>query len=121
MFEQLKTPIEKQTDALREMLPESVGGENRGIQPTENALAFAAAIGATFLVRHALQAGWRKTLRREPPKNPTAPTVDWGDALLWGAVSGALIGVARIASRRASSKAYRSFQNGSSLDSSRLD
>ncbi|OYP28885.1 DUF4235 domain-containing protein [Rhodopirellula sp. MGV] len=78
-------------------------GRNVGVGPTENLLAYAAAIAATFAARQALQASWRTALDREPPKNPSSPEVDWKDALLWGAVSGAIVGMVRIASRRSAS------------------
>lgn len=98
-------------DDLREHFPSrhrnaAEEGRNVGVDRVESVLALGAAVGATFLARHALQAGWRSTLHREPPKNPASPEVDWTDALIWGAVSGALIGVVRIASRRASSNVY---------------
>ncbi|MCC9642035.1 DUF4235 domain-containing protein [Rhodopirellula sp. JC740] len=86
-------------------------GRNAGIGQGENMLAFATAIGCTFLVRQGLQLGWRAALKRDPPKNPTSHEVAWREALLWGAVSGAIVGAARIASRRASSSAYRSFRS----------
>ncbi|WP_231617707.1 DUF4235 domain-containing protein [Novipirellula aureliae] len=84
---------------------------NEGIGKRENMLAFGAAIAATFLARNALQASWRTTLDRDPPKNPASPEVDWKDALLWGALSGAVVGMARIASRRTSSAAYNHFRS----------
>ncbi|KAA5542792.1 DUF4235 domain-containing protein [Roseiconus nitratireducens] len=93
----------------REFQPED--DANAGIAPAENALAFVAAMGATFLARNALQAGWKQTFDEVPPKNPASHEVQWREALLWGAVSGALIGIARIASRRASSHAYRRFHS----------
>ncbi|QDT11950.1 DUF4235 domain-containing protein [Planctomycetes bacterium K23_9] len=86
-------------------------GMNAGVEPAENLLAFTVALGMTFLARSALQAGWRKALKTEPPKNPSSHEVMWRDALLWGAVSGAVVGVARIASRRASSSAYRGMRS----------
>ncbi|QDV45579.1 hypothetical protein Enr13x_54580 [Stieleria neptunia] len=98
---------------LRETATNRFGDEpnerNVGIGKTENLLAYAAAIGATLVARNALQAGWRTTLDRDPPKNPASSEVDWKDALLWGAVSGALVGIVRIASRRASSSAYNRY------------
>lgn len=101
--------IETMRDKANEYISREPDGRNAGVSPAENAMAFAVALGATFLVRNALQAGWRSTMNREPPKNPVSPEVDWGDALLWGAVSGAVVGIARIASRRGSSSVYRSF------------
>lgn len=104
MIEELK---EKTNDMLRSE-PDEV---NAGIDATENLVAFAAAIGMTFLARNALQAGWRKTMSSDPPKNPASYEVDWRDALLWGGISGAVVGITRIVSRRASSSAYRSFRS----------
>ena len=86
-------------------------GENQGIDPAESAIALAAAVGATFLTRQLIRSTWRTTLDREPPKNPASPTVQWKEALLWGAASGALVGIARIASRRASSGVYRKIRH----------
>ncbi|WDQ14992.1 DUF4235 domain-containing protein [Rhodopirellula sp. P2] len=107
MHEQLEQFKERTTDLFRD----EPDGRNPGIGQTENALAFAAAIGCTFLVRQALQVGWRAALKRDPPKNPASHEVQWREALMWGAVSGAIVGAARIASRRASSSAYRSMRS----------
>ncbi|WP_345327261.1 DUF4235 domain-containing protein [Novipirellula rosea] len=48
---------------------------------------------------------------RDPPMNPAAHDVAWKEAVAWGAASGALVGIARIASRRMSSGAYRSLRS----------
>ena len=85
-------------------------GRNPGISSSEAAVAFVAAIGATFVARHLLEAAWQTTLDRDPPKNPMSREVAWREALLWGAVSGAVVGITRIASRRASTGAYRSWR-----------
>ncbi len=82
---------------------------NAGIGVTESAIAFAAALGATFVARELIDAAWRTTLDRDPPKNPASREVDWKEAMLWGAASGALVGIARIASRRVSTLAVRKF------------
>lgn len=103
--------IDRIKDKATEFLTEQPGERNAGIEPAENALAFAVALGVTFLARNAVQAGWRKTMNSDPPKNPASHEVDWRDALLWGAVSGAVVGVARIASRRASSSVYQSIKS----------
>lgn len=86
-------------------------GKNAGISLTGSAIAFVAALGASLVAREVLEAGWRTTLDREPPKNPASHEVDWKDAILWGATSGALVGVARILSRRLSTRAYRKFRS----------
>jgi len=97
-------------DKIRRNL-DTPSGENKGIEPVESAIALAAAVGATFLTRQLIRSTWRTTLQREPPKNPASPTVEWKEALIWGAASGALVGVARIASRRASSGVYRKIRS----------
>ncbi len=80
---------------LRDDLGERTGltrpdGRNTGISTTESAIAFAAAIGATFIARELLEATWRTTLQRDPPKNPASSEVVWREAILWGAASGCL-------------------------------
>jgi hypothetical protein len=85
-------------------------GVNEGIGPVENALAFAAAAGTALVARELLKGGWRTAMGSEPPKNPASRKVDWRDAMLWGVVSGAIVGAARIASRRATSSAYSRFR-----------
>ncbi|TWU21686.1 hypothetical protein Pla52o_38730 [Novipirellula galeiformis] len=109
MIDQVQEKLQHIRSSAQEGFDEQPDGRNEGIGRTENLLALAAAIGATFLARNALQAGWRTALDREPPKNPASSEVDWKDALLWGGVSGAIVGMVRIASRRASSNAYRRF------------
>lgn len=106
----IKSVSEKYHQVHDVFLPPEPDGENPGIGPAESAVAMAAAIGAAFVTRRLLQGGWRATFDRPPPKNPASREVDWGDALLWGAVSGAIVGVARIASRRAASSAYHGFR-----------
>ena len=97
--------IQQKLDELKS--DETPGDANAGIEPAENALALVAAMGATLLARNALQAGWEQAFKRQAPKNPASPEVNWKEALVWGAASGAMVGLARIASRRLSSKAYQ--------------
>lgn len=101
--------LEQLRERTEDYLPEDDSQRNAGVAPAENALAFAAAVGMGLLARNALKAGWRVAADSEPPQNPASYEVSWREALLWGALSGAVVGVARIASRRASSTAYRSF------------
>ncbi|TWU01404.1 DUF4235 domain-containing protein [Neorhodopirellula pilleata] len=111
MIDSLQEKLEAAHHNVQEKLGREPDGRNAGIGKTENLMAFGAAIAATFLARNALQASWKFALNREPPKNPASSEVDWKDALLWGAVSGACVGMVRIASRRASSSAYRSWRS----------
>lgn len=52
----------------------------------------------------------RKTYERKigkPPLDPYDADVRWRDALLWGAASGVLVGMARVVGRRIGSEAMR--------------
>ncbi|MFG0291380.1 MAG: DUF4235 domain-containing protein [Rhodopirellula sp. JB044] len=111
MLDQIKENMSDVSEYAQRHLPQQSDDRNEGISQTENALAFGVAIATTFLARRALQAGWKTTLNKAPPQNPTSPEVAWKEALLWGAVSGAVVGMARIASRRTSSSAYRLYRS----------
>lgn len=107
MIDDLRHGYEDARSRVRGMtMGDPPDGKNEGIGPLEGLIAFGVATGAGFLARQVLQGGWRAALDREPPKNPSSHEVDWQDALLWGAVSGAVVGLARIASRRGASSAY---------------
>ena len=107
----MQEQLEQIKDRAENLFDDEADGRNAGIGQAENMIAFASAIGCTFMVRQGLQLGWKAALKRDPPKNPTSHEVEWREALLWGAVSGAIVGAARIASRRASSSAYRSMRS----------
>jgi subtilisin family serine protease len=61
-----------------------------------------AALMAATAARKGLNASWRAATGKPPPANPASPEVDMRDALVWAAVSGTIIAVARmLATRRA--------------------
>lgn len=103
--------IQERTSELAEKARDEFTPEpdelNRGISQTENLIAFITALAAGLAARNMLQASWRQALDRDPPKNPSSTAVDWKEALAWGALSGALVGVTRIAARRGSTSLYR--------------
>ena len=67
-----------------------------------SAFSLAAALGAAALVKKGLNTSWRAATGKNPPANPADPDVSIGEAVMWAAVSGTMIGVARmLASRRA--------------------
>ena len=64
--------------------------------------ATTSALGAAALAKKGLNTSWRAATGKNPPENPADPDVSIGEAVMWAAVSGTLIGVARmLASRRA--------------------
>jgi len=61
-----------------------------------------AALLAATVARKGLNATWKAATGKEPPANPADPQVAMAEALLWAAVSGTLVAVARmLATRRA--------------------
>ena len=67
-----------------------------------SAFSLVAALGAAALAKKALNTTWRATTGKNPPANPADPDVGMGEAVMWAALSGTLIGVARmLAARRA--------------------
>ncbi|HEV2796611.1 MAG TPA: DUF4235 domain-containing protein [Nocardioides sp.] len=67
-----------------------------------SAFSLVAAIGAAAVAKKALTTAWRAATGKNPPANPADPDVGMGEAVMFAAVSGTLIGVARmLAARRA--------------------
>ena len=65
-------------------------------------LSAVAVLGAAAVSKKALQGSWKAATGKNPPANPADPDVDMKEAVAWAAVSGALIGLARMfAARRA--------------------
>lgn len=68
-----------------------------------------AALGAAALVKKGLNSSWRAATGKNPPANPADPDVELPEAIMWAAVSGTLIAVARmLATRRAANYYARS-------------
>lgn len=67
-----------------------------------SAFSLAAAVGAAAVAKRGLNTSWRAATGKNPPANPADPDVGLAEALMWAAVSGTLIGIARmLAVRRA--------------------
>ena len=67
-----------------------------------SAFSLAAALGAAAVAKKGLNTSWRAATGKNPPANPADPDVKMPEAVLWAALSGTLIGVARmLAARRA--------------------
>ncbi|MBD3925867.1 DUF4235 domain-containing protein [Nocardioides cavernae] len=67
-----------------------------------SAFSLVAALGAAAVAKKGLNSSWRAATGKNPPANPADPDVSIGEAVMWAAVSGTLIGVARmLATRRA--------------------
>ncbi|MEJ5946089.1 DUF4235 domain-containing protein [Pseudokineococcus basanitobsidens] len=65
------------------------------------------AIAAGIAANKVLTTVWRKSLGGEPPLNPESDETSWGEAVAWALLSGAVVGVARLAWRRNAASYFR--------------
>jgi hypothetical protein len=63
-------------------------------------IAMAAAMAGAFVARKSLALAWKTATGKEPPANPEHPSVTWPEAATWAAVSGAIIGLARLLAQK---------------------
>lgn len=73
-------------------------------------LTKASSIAGAVVARNVLKKGWEKVTNKKPPVNPAAPSVIWKEALLWGAATGMVVGIAKVITRRVSSSAWRKYK-----------
>ncbi len=71
------------------------------------ALAFVGAVAGAALGRKLLERGWRATAGTEPPISPSSEDATWVESMIWGVVTGAIIGVVRALSRQGARSAQR--------------
>ena len=68
------------------------------------AFSLVAALGAAALRARLLDQSWKAATGKKPPENPADPDVDICEAVVWAALSGAMVALARmLAQRRAAS------------------
>jgi len=91
------------TDDLKNLLPLGEGGKAKTWNLTTTAAALAAALGTRALLR----SGWRRVTGDDPPNNPAASSVGWGDALAWTAATGVGVGVARLLAHRGAAAGWK--------------
>lgn len=74
-----------------------------------SAFSLVAALVAAAAARKGLTTSWRVATGKNPPANPADPDVDLWEAVAWAALSGTIIGLARmLATRRAANYYTRS-------------
>jgi hypothetical protein len=66
------------------------------------------AVPAGIAVRKLTDAAWYAARGTDPPKNPAAPGVGWGEALAWAAVSGIAVAAGRLVAARGAAATYQS-------------
>ena len=81
------------------MAKKSSGSDNSKVYGVASLIA---ALGAAALAKKGMDISWKMATGKKPPENPADPDVNIAEAVVWAAVSGTVIGVARmLASRRA--------------------
>jgi hypothetical protein len=70
-------------------------------------LGTGSAVLAATVAEKALKAIWRTAAGAEPPAVPENPDTRWGEAVGWALLSGAVIGLARLAATRRAAAYYR--------------
>lgn len=71
-----------------------------------SAFSLAAALGAAALTKKGLNSSWRAATGKNPPANPADPDVSLAEAVMWAALSGTVIGVARMLAARRTAHYY---------------
>ena len=82
---------------------EMAGGEERAW----DLVAVGSTVLAGIATRQLLQSGWELFMREEPPTNPAARSVSWGEALGWAVAVGAAVGAARVLAERGAAAGWR--------------
>ena len=63
-------------------------------------LALLASVLGALVARKGLTVVWKVARGKEPPANPEHPGVTWPEAVSWAVLSGAVVGVARLAAQK---------------------
>lgn len=70
------------------------------------ALSLVAALAASAMAKKGVETFWRQATGKNPPANPADPDVDMKEAIMWAAVSGTLIAIARMLATRKAADYY---------------
>src|SRR5688500_6446582 len=68
--------------------------------------SLAAVLTAAAVAKKGLNTSWRAATGKNPPENPADPDVDVWEAVLWAAVSGTLVALARMFAQRKAATYY---------------
>lgn len=67
----------------------------------------AATTAATFAARKTVNATWKVSTGKPPPKNPAHPDVSIGEAVAWATFSGVAVALAKMMASRQAASYYR--------------
>ena len=64
------------------------------------------ALGAAAVAKKGLDSTWKAATGKNPPENPADPDVDLWEAVMWAAISGTLVALARMLAQRRAAGYY---------------
>src|SRR5690349_12820238 len=70
------------------------------------AMSLVAGLGAAAVTRSLLDRSWKVAAGKNPPENPADPDVGMGEAMLWAAITGAAVALARMVAQRRAANYY---------------
>ncbi|MEQ9443299.1 MAG: DUF4235 domain-containing protein [Cyclobacteriaceae bacterium] len=85
------------TKKATKTLKENLGHDNSDIR---NWIVSGATMASAVVVRAAMEYLWKKTTRRDPPKNPEDRDVSWGEAVTWTLIVGVTASLVKLLIRR---------------------
>lgn len=71
------------------------------------AFSLVAGLGAVAVAKQAIDRTWTVATGKKPPENPADPDVELREAVLWAAVSGTVIALARMLAQRRAAGYYQ--------------
>ena len=78
-------------------------GEERQWEMVAMLSAALGGIGARVLMK----GGWKLARGGEPPENPAARSVSWGEAIVWTVVTGIVVGLVRLVAERGAASGWK--------------
>ena len=78
-----------------------------GGSKTWTLFSLVAALAAAAVAKKTINSSWRAATGKNPPVNPADPDVDVWEAVLWAAVSGTFVALARMLAQRKAASYYQ--------------
>ena len=69
--------------------------------------SLAAALGSAAVARKAIDKSWQVSTGKKPPENPADPDIEVWEAVAWAALTGAVVGLAKMYAQRRAASYYR--------------
>lgn len=84
-----------------------MNSEDKNAERVWKVASLVAALMGARAVASIADRGWKRTVGGDPPTNPHSADTAWGEAIVWSALSGALVGLARLVSQHGAAGAWK--------------